>query len=350
MQIKQVCWQRPAETWQMVKAPLTLAIKRNLYAVHYWGRMIGENAENSDAGREDKGSSASDLTVRDYRHTPSGAIPRHWVRGDPFATGFFNCLSAVFPEGERFMIHAMARYAGKLSPKLNADLRNFIKQEAAHSREHDEMNAALTSAGYDISDLERVIKQLVDFFADKSDLIKLTGTVCIEHLTAIMAAELLEEDSHLEGADAEQLPIWIWHAVEEVEHKSVAFECWDYATREMGPLRKYMLRCGLMLPLSLSFLINRLRGQLTLLRQDGYTGRAALWGALRYGFAKGGLGRNVIRPWARFFKPGFHPDQSDDSALVVKGEAMFAQLEKANKREQQEQAAKPATEGVRRAA
>ncbi len=312
--------------------------------------MIGEETANSDEGVADHASSASDLTVRDYHHASSGAMPRHWVRDDPFATAFFNCLSAVFPEGERFMIRAMARYAGKLSPKLNADLRDFIKQEAAHSREHDEMNAALTSAGYNISDLERVIKQLVDFFADKSDLIKLTGTMCIEHLTAIIAAEILEEDSHLEGADAGQLPIWVWHAVEEVEHKSVAFDCWDYATRDMGPMRKYMLRCALMLPLSLSFLVNRLRGQITLLRQDGYKGGAALWGALRYGFAKGGLGRNIIRPWARFFKPGFHPDQTDDSALIVKGEAMFAQLEKANKCEQQEQGDKLASGGLRKAA
>jgi len=272
-------------------------------------------------------SAASHLTVRDYRRDGATAMPRHWVRGDPFATAFFNCLSAVFPEGERFMIRSMARYAGKLSPELNADLRKFIEQEAAHSREHDEMNVALENAGYDISDLERVIRQLVDFFANKSDLTKLTGTMCIEHLTAIIAAELLANDEHLDGADRGQMPIWIWHAIEEVEHKSVAFDCWDYATRDMGALRKYALRCGVMLPISLSFLVNRLRGQITLLRQDGYGRLSALQGALRYGFTKGGLGRNIIRPWARFFSPRFHPDESDDSALIAKGERIFAQLQ-----------------------
>lgn len=278
-------------------------------------------------GKHSGGNAASDITARDYRRDAATPMPRHWVRGDPFATAFFNCLSAVFPEGERFMIRSMAKYAGKLSPELNADIKKFIEQEAAHSREHDEMNMALENAGYDISDLERVIRQLVNFFANKSDLIKLTGTMCIEHLTAIIAAELLEKEEHLEGADRSQMPVWIWHAIEEVEHKAVAFDCWDYVTRDMGALRKYALRCGVMVPISLSFLVNRMRGQVTLLRQDGYGRFSALQGALRYGFTRGGLGRNIIRPWARYFSPRFHPDNSDDSALIAKGERIFAELQ-----------------------
>lgn len=284
-----------------------------------------ETVSGHDERRPSHARSA--ITPRAYYRKGKVETPRHWVRGDPFATAFFNSLSVVFPEGERMMIHAMAKYAGKLTPDLNADLKKFIEQEASHSREHDDMNAALERAGYDISELERVIKSLVKFFDSKSDLMKLTATTCIEHITAIIAAEILEDDSYLEGADPEQLPIWIWHALEEVEHKSVAFDCWDYVTRDMPAFKKWAFRCGVMVPLSLSFFINRTRGQVTLLRQDGYGRLGALRGVLRNGFSKGGLGRNIIRPWARFLKPGFHPNDVDESALLQKAEELFAQMQ-----------------------
>jgi uncharacterized protein len=168
---------------------------------------------------------------------------------------------------------------------------------------------------------------------------RLLATACIEHFTAIIAAEILANDAHLAGADQEQMPIWIWHGIEEVEHKAVAYDCFLEASRDWSAAKRWTLRTLMMLVITASFFVNRTRGQVTLLKQDGFSRRQALVGALRYGFAKGGLGRNILKPWARFFRPGFNPAQIDESHLIAKGELMFARLQAAQQTRTVEQEA-----------
>ncbi len=288
--------------------------------------LSGEKAQ--DGGRSaTEDAVPAGLKPREFRQNGAATPQRHWLRGDPFATAFFNSLSAIFPQGEAFMVRSMLPWRGKMPPQLDAELRKFVEQEAAHSREHDDMNQAITRAGYDISELEAVIAKLVSRFRGRSALTKLLATACIEHFTAIIAAEILENDWHLEGADQDQLPLWIWHAVEEVEHKAVAYDCFVEAAKDWSAAKRYTLRCAMMLAITASFFVNRTRGQITLLRQDGIGRFAALAGAMRYGFGKGGIGRNILRPWARFFKPGFHPAAKNDHHLIEKGERIFAALQ-----------------------
>jgi uncharacterized protein len=251
---------------------------------------------------------------------------RHWLGGDPYGTAFFNALSAVFPRGEAFMIESLLPWQSRVPEALAKDVKIFIEQEAAHSREHAGLNRALIRSGYDIAPLDRAIRQFVEFFGRTSELTKLGATMCIEHLTAIVAAEMLENPKHLEGCEEEVRKLWLWHGIEEVEHKAVAFDVWMWATRDWSAARRWATRSGMMCAVSISFFINRSRGQIELLRQDGIGWKQALPRMLRYGFGKGGIGRRIMRPWAQFLKPGFHPWQIDDHALIAKGEAMIAAM------------------------
>ena len=249
---------------------------------------------------------------------------RHWVREDPYATAFFNALSAVFPHGEAFMIRSMIPWADRVPPALALEVSAFIEQEAGHSREHVAMNRGLIEAGYDIEPLDRRIRGFVRFFEDASDIVKLTATMCIEHFTAIIASELLKNRYHLDGTDEELRELWLWHAVEEVEHKGVAYDVWEYASRDWNPARRWLWRSFFMLAITISFFINRTLGQIELLRQDGLGLFRSLKSILRAGFGKGGIGRNVLGHWASFFRPGFHPWDIDDRLLVARGEAELA--------------------------
>lgn len=251
---------------------------------------------------------------------------RHWVRGDPYATAFFNALSAVFPHGETFMIRCMMPWAERVPPLLGDQVRAFIEQEAGHAREHVGMNRALIEAGYDVAPLDKKIRGFVLRFENSSDTVKLTATMCIEHFTAIVAAEILRDKQHLDGADGELRELWLWHAVEEVEHKGVAFDVWQFASKDWHPGRAWAWRSSFMLLITLSFFINRTLGQIELLRQDGIGFFKALRSIIRSGFAKGGIGRNVLKPWAAFFRPGFHPWDKDDRLLLAEGEAMLATM------------------------
>lgn len=263
---------------------------------------------------------------RGFRVAPGAVSQRHWVRQDPYATAFFNALSAVFPHGETFMIRSLMPWVERVPEPLKSEVEAFIVQEAAHSREHGAMNKGLAEAGYDIAPLDRKIRGFVSFFQDASDTVKLTATMCIEHFTAIIAAELLKNPHHLADVDDAMRELWLWHAVEEVEHKGVAFDVWNYATRTWSPLRRYLWRSLFMLAVTTSFFINRTLGQIELLRQDGVGFWKSARCVLRSGFGKNGIGRNVLRPWASFFRPSFHPWDHDDRLLLAQGEATLARI------------------------
>lgn len=264
------------------------------------------------------------IVSRGFRGKKQGTTQRHWVRSDPYATAFFNALSAVFPHGETFMIRCMAPWAERVPPSLGREVKAFIEQEAGHSREHVAMNRGLIDAGYDIEPLDRKIRGFVSFFENASDMVKLTATMCIEHFTAIIAAEILHDKKHLAGTDEDMRELWLWHAIEEVEHKGVAFDVWKYATAEWNPVRRWLWRSMFMMLITASFFVNRTLGQIELLRQDGIGFFKALHCVMRAGFGKGGIGRNVLRPWVSFFRPGFHPWDKDDRLLIAEGEAMLA--------------------------
>ncbi|NJM49480.1 MAG: metal-dependent hydrolase [Sphingomonadales bacterium] len=266
------------------------------------------------------------MKARDFRTNQPETPRRHWVRGDPFASAFFNALSAVFPAGEAFMIRSIKPWHKNTPPQLSADIRQFVEQEAGHSREHDVMNDSLTAAGYDIEPLQQVIRNFVGCFENSSAQTRLCATMCIEHLTAIVAAEVMDKDHHLQDSDYGLRELWLWHAVEEIEHKSVAFDAWQYAVRDWSGPRRYAVRTAFLTLITISFLINRTRGQMELLRQDGFGFWKSLTGLIRSGFGKGGIGRNSIRPWLSFFRPGFHPWNIDDRHLIEKGETRLAQM------------------------
>ncbi|MBL0923413.1 MAG: metal-dependent hydrolase [Sphingomonadaceae bacterium] len=266
------------------------------------------------------------IVSRNFRAATGAVTERHWVRQDPYASAFFNALSAVFPHGETFMIRSLVPWVGRVPDALRPDVQAFIEQEADHSREHVAMNRALTDMGYDIEPLDRKIRAFVSFFAGASDTVKLTATMCIEHFTAIIAAELLKNRHHLEGVDDDMLELWLWHAVEEVEHKGVAYDVWDHATNGWNPLRRYAWRSFFMLAVTTSFFINRTLGQIELLRQDGHAFLWSLKQIMRAGFGRGGIGRNVLAPWAAFFRPNYHPWDKDDRLLLAQGEADLATI------------------------
>jgi len=164
----------------------------------------------------------------------------------------------LFRAGGPCVVGCMFPWEGRVSPWLGQEVNAFIEQEAGHSREHVAMNRALIEAGYDVEPLERKIKAFVRFFENSSDMTKLTATMCIEHFTAIVAAEILKNRHHLDGASDELSELWLWHAVEEVEHKGVAYDVWVYATKDWNAGRRYIVRSAAMLAVTASFVINRL--------------------------------------------------------------------------------------------
>lgn len=279
----------------------------------------------TECNAQNKSATPSDLHIRPRNRNFASAVidRRRWVGGDPFASAFFNALSVTFPEGETFFIDSIKKFRKCVPPKLQQEIRAFIQQEAIHSREHHCFNEHLKDCDFDISRLEQAISGVVNTIRGKPEIAQLVATMCIEHITAILAAEVIANPKHFEHADEDQRKLWLWHASEEVEHKGVAFDTWMHVTKDWNPLKCWFVRCSFMAKIAMGFTKNRAKGVLDLLRQDGISGPRAWFGLVHYAFLGKAPFRRTLWPLLQFFKPGFHPWDIDDRALIRLAESEY---------------------------
>ena len=263
------------------------------------------------------------ITVRDERFN-RGTNPRRWWAGEPFGTAWHNALSATFPRGEAFFIEAVKAHRDGADAKLDAEIRAFVRQEINHTREHIAYNRLAEDAGYDIKAIDTRVAEMLALTKDRPAIANLAVTMALEHYTAMMAAEFLENPAHFTDADAEVRDMWRWHAAEEIEHKGVAFDTWNHATRDWTPGKRWRVRSLVMVSVTARFFKNRWTDSLELLAQDGITGWKAKWGLFKYLTVSPGIVRRIFPAWLAYFKPGFHPWDHDDRELIKLYEGDFA--------------------------
>ena len=265
----------------------------------------------------------ADLTItpRDRRFGRGEATPRWWHGGNPYASALYNALSATFPLGEAFFVESVRKFRDGADERLAADIRNFTTQEVVHSREHLAFNRRAADAGYDLGALEARVARRLELLRFKPPIASLAATMAVEHFTAILAHELLADPRHLAGADPATAALWRWHASEEIEHKGVAYDTWLHATKAWPRKKRWQVKAKVMLLVTRNFIVDRTRGALDLLRQDGITGPKAWANLLWYMWVAPGMMAKIFGAWAAFFMPGFHPWTEDDRALIRDYEA-----------------------------
>ena len=264
------------------------------------------------------------ITPRDRRFGRGDATARWWNGADPVATALYNALSATFPKGETFFVESVRLFREGADPKLAAEIKAFTTQEVMHSREHVAFNRRAHEAGYDLSQLEKRVDWRLDMVRSRPPIASLAATMALEHFTAILAHELLSDPRHLAGADAETAAMWRWHAIEEIEHKGVAYDTWLHATRDWPRFKRWKVKAKVMLLVTRNFLVDRTLGSLELLRQDGITGPKAWARLFWFAMVRPGMMRKILGAWASFFMPRFHPWKHDDRTLIAAEEKRLA--------------------------
>ena len=267
----------------------------------------------------------ADLTItpRDRRFGRGLKQDRWWLGGDPIATAFYNALSITFPRGEAFFVESVKAFRDGAPAKLEREIKAFVSQEVMHSREHVSFNRRVSDAGYDIAGLERKVVESLELTKDRPQILNLCVTMALEHYTGIMAQQFLATGAHFDTADTESRELWRWHAVEEIEHKGVAYDTWLHATKDWTRWKRWKVKSIMMMLVSKNFWINRYKGTIELLRQDGITGAKAHFGLLWFMFGNPGIVRRLILPWLTYFMPGFHPWNHDDRHLIGKYDSEF---------------------------
>lgn len=232
-------------------------------------------------------------------------------------THLMNTMSLVIPVGERFFIEAVRHYRDQIvDPELKKAATAFIGQEAMHGREHDAYNAQMIKRLPSAATFEKRVKKLLDAFQDRtSPAMRLSGTIALEHLTAIMANGLLQDPRVTQDAEPGYHALWRWHAMEETEHKGVAYDVWEatqgkgvkaYTIRAFGLVLATAIFWGMVLPHYVGF-VHR-EGKLTDLK-----GWQAFW---RMAMGEVGFLRRMARPWFDYFRPDFHPWDEDNSRFL----------------------------------
>ncbi len=261
-------------------------------------------------------SASIDITVRQLNLSFPDEIPEFWFKNNPLLTMLFTALSSAFPDGERQFIYSVRNYQDKISdPILLKQVRAFIGQEAHHGKEHDALNAVMLKKGYPVERIYKRFKKMNRMLQQQFSLEhQLACTVCMEHLTAILAdyfISIAPED--LELFDVHLRKIWAWHAIEETEHKAVAFDVYQSLVN-----RPYFLRL-VMLETTLSFLILTTRGTKELLKTSGKNKDFKnLYVGLKYLFGGQGVIRKISRSYLDFYSKDFHPWQHDNREQMMK--------------------------------
>ena len=263
------------------------------------------------------------ITVRDRRFGRGTQPGRWWLGGDPIGSAWHNALSATFPRGEAYFIEAVKANRAGAPPKLEAEIRAFVKQEINHTREHIAFNRIAKDAGYDLDAIDRRVAARLAEINERAPILNLAATMALEHFTAMIANELLSNPKHLAGG-GEVADMWRWHSVEEIEHKGVAYDTWLHATRDWSRWKRWKVKSLMMVMVTKTFLGHRIDDTFNLLAQDGLTGLKWKARVLWYLIGSPGMLRRIFPSWCAFFLPGFHPWNHDDRALIDKHDSEFA--------------------------
>ncbi len=244
-------------------------------------------------------------------------IPRHWFWNNVHATHGANALHMIFPEGERFFIRSVKHYLDRIEdPELRARVRGFFGQEGSHGHEHERFVELLREQGYDVDRFLSLYQKIAyDHFEKLAPpVLRLSVTVACEHFTASLAANALESD-FLEHAHPLLRDLLRWHAAEEIEHKSVAFDVLKevdprYGVRIAGLAIAGTLLSGFWI-LGTKMLVDQEDIDPEELRRRG----RAMKRTIREG---GYLRRRDIfkRAIVDYLRPSFHPDDEDNYGIA----------------------------------
>ena len=259
---------------------------------------------------------AGTITTRRVSFEESLAgLPRHFAQdGDLVSSHVVAGLSSVFPDGEDFFVRSVRHFRDQITdPVLKRQVAGFIGQESVHGREHRVLNDKLAELGYPTKQVERITKAGLALrwrlLPAKSNL---AVTAALEHFTATLA-EMLMTDKDMRDAigDENVQHLFLWHALEESEHKAVAFDVY----RAVGGTER--MRIWTMKVVRLGFLLGSIVELIVSLAMDRDTYKR---GVLRKSLA-GFRGTELVSRgmWDRlraYDRRGFHPNDIDATALV----------------------------------
>jgi len=236
-----------------------------------------------------------------------------WTEDDALLKCLLGALSVAFPPGERLFIESVRHYLPQIEdPTLRGQIKSFIGQEANHTKEHLVFNEFLQKTGFPARAMERWVTDRIARIQKASrPEANLARTAALEHFTAILASAILESPEILEKLDPEEAKLWAWHAIEEIEHRAVAFDVYKEAVddEELRIRTMKMVTALFITMVSIrTAIFMHLSGRLFDPRASAQ-GFDLLWG-------RAGMVRKILPHYLAYYRRDFHPSQRDNRTSV----------------------------------
>ena len=263
-----------------------------------------------------RGRTAADIPVR-RMYLPFEKEParRGWYADSVVQSMFWDSFSLLLPEGEKFFVATVAHFRDAIEdPELRKQVEAFIRQEAMHGVGHRGFNEMFIAQGQPTArKREAEVVWLLNFVKEHlPPMWTLAATCALEHFTGIMGEQLLRDTAHHENIDEDVRPMWLWHALEEVEHRAVAYDVFQ----EMGG--GYATRTGIMFIASVILFAVMIRVTTSMVAEAGETTNVRGWfGLLNHHWGRPGIFRQLIPKYLQYYRPGFHPDDFDAEELLA---------------------------------
>ncbi|MCB1141520.1 MAG: metal-dependent hydrolase [Leptospiraceae bacterium] len=257
------------------------------------------------------------ITVRkpDFKYHKD--IPVHWMNNNSFSTHLLNSFHLVFPPGEKFFIRSINAFKDKItSEDLKEDIKRFVGQEMQHSKEHEKFWEIMETQGYEIHNF---LKYQDDFFYNfLENFVKkflgekycLSVTAACEHYTVAFAESVYTQDVFIEVPE-ELKNLLLWHAAEELEHKSVAYDVLQSVDDS------YSVRISGMILASVLLFLASSSGQIYFMAQDKTLSLPKaigdFWGFITRPSNPLAVALGVV---SDYFRPDFHPKDRDNVHLA----------------------------------
>ena len=250
------------------------------------------------------------ITVRKLQFNPK-AIRRHYFANSPVMSHMLTALSSTFPIGEQFFVHSVRNVRDKVKDeKLQAQITAFIGQEAMHSKAHAEFNDAWRSDDYHLDRFQAWLARKNEYVKNLHPKIQLAITCAFEHFTALLGGYILRHPEVLATLDEDAVKLWVWHAIEEIEHRAVAFDVYQ-AVYGDDKIRRMIMRSVTTGFASLTFY-----SATRLFLQDKAKSLPKVGGNIFGLYLLGKMFVQLMPEYLSYFKTDFHPSEIDYSKMV----------------------------------
>ena len=250
------------------------------------------------------------ITVRRLHFNPK-AIRRHYFANSPVMSHLLTALSSTFPIGEQFFVHSVRNVRDQVQdPTLQAQIAAFIGQEAMHSKAHAEFNDAWRRDDYNLDRFQAWLARKDSYIKNLHPKIQLAITCAFEHFTALLGGYILQHPEVLSTLDDDAMKLWVWHAIEEIEHRSVAFDVYQ-AVYGDDKIRKMIMRSVTTGFASLTFY-----SASRLFLQDQKKSLPKVGGNLFGVYLLGKMLLQMFPEYLSYYKKDFHPAETDYSQII----------------------------------